>query len=149
MSLPDFEKDLGELCFKEVLDRGIIGGEKPSVIKLANELEGKVRTSEAFSWYGIAARLNQEGNATHMNVHLLRRDSVPLSPENDIDIKLILDLMTLGFEDDSTTEFGYYVTERPEYTPKAFREELMARYKKVGPEWNMVFECFPNDPVSQ
>lgn len=149
MTSPDSEKKLTyeSLWFERVVTReASLGRKDPSITDLATELEGIVRSSGAFSWYGIVACINQNGTPTHTNVHLLRQTDAPLPEEVEIDIKLILDDIGLNFDTTSSIKFEHFLTERPEYTPEAFRTELMQRYNQGGEKWTMVYEYFPGNP---
>ncbi len=140
---PEIKQELQDaaIYIKRIAAREVRrGGKDLSLTELASELEEIVRSSEAFSWSGIAAKLNAEGKATHVIFHLLRKPDVTLPPETEIDIELLLGEIEANFFLTSSTKFDRFITNRPEYTSEGFREELVQRYEEAGDGWTMINE---------
>ncbi len=134
MATPDFEYP--------ILDRMVVRERKRGGIRsLATELEKTVRSSRAFSWAGVVAKgVDPEGQTEMLVLHFLRQPNVTLSLETQISIELILHDIQEYYAKNSSTNFGYFLTDGPEYTPQDFKETLMGKYKKDSEDWTLIKE---------
>lgn len=115
-----------------------LGDKQPSTAELAVELENKIISSEAFSWFGLVSGRDETDSVVVCNLHLLRRPNARLSMDTEADIEIICEDLEVAMGEVSV-EILY--SNKPQYPPEQFREKLLAGYA-ADTHWSLEFDKF-------